>query len=234
MTANATAGLRAIKRQPAEQLTANELRRVIITGELPASSRITEASLAQQFDVSRGTLRTALHQLSQEGLIVQTPYTGWTVMSIQLQDLEELYTLRAALESLAGRLASEKLTPEGAAALEDAFEQLQLARHRGEPNSVIVNRDFRIHQTIIELAKHKRLRDHYRMVEQQIRLFIAATHVDTENPNTTLEHHSAIVEAIVRKDAQDASRLLEEHSISEGQRLFKNLSIALSQEGSKS
>ena len=229
MIAVAMPGLRTIKRQPAEQLTSIELRRLITTGELPAGTRITEANLAQQFDVSRGTLRTALFQLCQEGLIAQTPYTGWTVTSIEPEDLSELFTLRASLESLGGRLAAERLTPEGARTLEDAFEQLQLARHRQEPNRIVVDRDFQIHKTIIDLAGHKRLREHYRMVEQQIRMFIAATHVDMEDPNITLANHAAIVEAVLRKDASEATTLLEEHSVSEGKRLLNQLTSILTE-----
>jgi len=223
----APTGFRPIKKQPAEQLTANELRRLITTGELAPGSRITEASLAEQFDVSRGTVRIALHQLGQEGLIVLTPYTGWTVMSITPDDVWELYTLRATLESMAARLATERLTPEGAMSLQAAFEKLKTARLRGEPVRVIVDADFEIHKTIINLAGHKRLREQYRMVEQQIRLFVASTYVESDDPNATLEHHLEIVEAIVRKDAVEACRLLEEHSIGEGERVFKELSSAL-------
>ncbi|SFU89588.1 FCD domain-containing protein [Polaromonas sp. YR568] len=158
-----------------------------------------------------------------------TPYTGWTVMSIQPQDLWELFTLRAALESMAGKLAIEKLTPEGAQALEDTFEQLLVARHKGEPDDVVVDRDFNIHKMIVELAGHRRLREHYRMVEQQIRLFVASTYVDMKDPNTTLDSHGAIVQAIVQKDVALATHLLEEHSIGEGKRVFKLLSMVLNE-----
>jgi DNA-binding GntR family transcriptional regulator len=234
MNETITPGLRPIKRLPAEQLTSNELRRLIITGDLPPGSRITEVNLAEQLDVSRGTVRIALHQLSQEGLIVQTPYTGWAVMSITPNDVWELYTLRATLESMAARLTTENLTPEGAAALQAAFERLKSARHRAEHIRVIVDADFEIHKTIINLAGHKRLRDQYRMVEQQIRLFVASTYVDSKDPNVTLEHHLEIVEAIVHKNTAEACRLLEEHSIGEGERVYKELSLALDTGNEKS
>ncbi|MGE3348992.1 MAG: GntR family transcriptional regulator [Ramlibacter sp.] len=229
MIGDTSAGLRPIRKQPAEQLVAAELRRLITTAQLPPGSRLVEASVSQQLAISRSTLRAALHQLSQEGLVVQTPYTGWTVMSIRPQDLWELYTLRAALESMAGQLAIEKLTPAGAQALEDAFEQLQLARHKREPDEVVVERDFNIHKTIVELAGHRRLREHYRMVEQQIRLFVASTYVDMKNKDTTLDTHGAIVEAIVQKNTQEATRLLHEHSSGEGRRVFGLLSSVLAE-----
>jgi DNA-binding GntR family transcriptional regulator len=223
-----TARFPAIKRQPAEQLTADELRRLIISGQLPPGTRVTEADLAGQFEVSRGTLRNALRQLCQEGLILQTPYTGWTVMSVLPNDVWELYTLRATLESMAARLASERLTAEGAESLRAAYAELQEARRTRQPQEVVAEKDFQIHKTIVELAGHKRLREQYRMVEQQIRLFVASTYVGSTNPKTTLEHHKPIVDAVLRRDADEAARLIEEHSISEGMKRFKQLASVLS------
>ena len=228
-TAARAGGLRAIQRQPAEQLTANELRRLITSGELPPSMRLTEAHLSEQFAVSRGTVRIALHQLCREGLIVQTPYTGWAVMSILPQDVWELYTLRATLESMAAKLAAQKLTDEGAQALQHAFDELQRARRAGASQKVVAEKDFEIHKTIVELSGHMRLREQYRMVEQQIRIFVASTYVGSKNPNSTLDHHRQIVQAILRRDAGEAARLVEEHSIGEGERMFRQLSSLLKQ-----
>jgi DNA-binding GntR family transcriptional regulator len=228
MMATNTPTLRAIKKQPAEQLTTDELRRLITSGELPPGTRITETHLSDQLEVSRGTVRIALYQLCQEGLVVQTPYTGWAVMSLLPDDLEELYTLRAALESMAARLAADRLTQDGADALQEAFNQLHQARLNGESHQVVAERDFEIHKTIVALSGHSRLREHYRMVEQQIRLFVASTYVNSTNPDTTLEHHRPIVDAILRRDAAEAARLIEEHSISEGKRLFEELSSIFS------
>lgn len=230
MTTSKTPHLRAIKKQPAEQLTTDELRRLITTSELPPGTRITEANLSEQFQVSRGTVRIALYQLSQEGLVVQTPYTGWTVMSLRPDDLWELYTLRAALESMAAKLAAQRLVPAGAQALEEAFEQLRLAVVDGETRQVVAERDFTIHKTIMQLSGHKRLQDQYRMVEQMVRLFVTSTYSDEPVSSLPLDHHRPIVDAILRKDAEEAARLLEEHSISEGERLYKELSSRLAED----
>ena len=56
--------LTALKRQPAEQMAAEALKEAILTGALKPGERLTEVVLAQQFGVSRGTVRIALHQMS--------------------------------------------------------------------------------------------------------------------------------------------------------------------------
>jgi DNA-binding GntR family transcriptional regulator len=60
-------------------------------------------------DLSRGTVRAALHRLVTEGLVVQRPYAGWEVASLTSRDAWELYALRGALEALAARLAAENM-----------------------------------------------------------------------------------------------------------------------------
>ncbi|QVM88069.1 GntR family transcriptional regulator [Pseudomonas lalucatii] len=90
---------------------------MIVTGNLEAGSRLTEAKLTEQFHVSRGTIRAALQKLHNEGLVSQVPYTGWHVIAINAQDAWELHNLRRVLDGLAARLAAERIEPEGAKSL---------------------------------------------------------------------------------------------------------------------
>ncbi|WP_454646349.1 GntR family transcriptional regulator [Bradyrhizobium liaoningense] len=214
--------LRAIKRQSTQSLVAEELRAQITGGDLLPGARLLETVISEQLGVSRGTLRVALHQLSKEGLIVQTPYTGWAVATIAPEDLWELYTLRAGLESMAARLACEQLDSEDSKSLEKAFAAL-LTACAGGRYATIAEKDFDLHKKIIELAKHRRLAEHYRLVEQQIRIFVATTYHFVSAPASVIDHHEPIVKAILRRDADAASDLISDHAISEGRKLHDYL-----------
>lgn len=214
--------IKTIKRKPAEQLAAEELRKLITSGEILPGTRLLEVTLSEQMGISRGTLRIALFQLSREGLIVQTPYTGWAVATIAPDDLWELYTLRAGLEAMAVRLACEQLDAKGEKELSATFDALLKACESGH-YSRIAERDFELHQKIIELSKHKRLAEHYRLVEQQIRIFVATTYHLVSAPQSVIEHHEPMVRAILARDANAAATLLEEHAISEGRNLHQYL-----------
>lgn len=214
--------VRAVKRQSAEVLAANELRQQITSGDILPGTRLVEHTLAEQLAVSRGTLRIALHQLTKEGLIVQTPYTGWAVTTIASEDLWELYTLRAGLESLAARLACERLDEEGTRTLEASYSALVTACARGRyPN--IAEKDFDLHKQIISLAKNRRLIEHYTLVEQQIRIFVATTYHLVSAPTSVIEHHEPIVRAILERRTAAAMELISEHAISEGEKLHRYL-----------
>jgi DNA-binding GntR family transcriptional regulator len=92
--------LKPIRKRSAEAQATDALRDQILRGGARPGSRLTEIGLSQQLSLSRSTVRTALHQLANEGLVVQEPYTDWQVASLSGADAWELYTLRASLEAL--------------------------------------------------------------------------------------------------------------------------------------
>lgn len=214
--------LKAIKKQPAESQATDSLRSEIIEGRILPGTKLTEVALAEQFALSRGTVRVALHQLSQEGLIIQVPYTGWTVIPVSSQDAWELYTLRAALEALAARLTTERLTDAGRRELQKALETLVIACREGNLRAV-ADADFRLHKTIVKLAGHQRLANQYRLVEQQVRTYIASNDALVVDYQMTINHHTPIVDAILNGDVAEASRLSEAHNTLEGEKFVRYL-----------
>jgi DNA-binding GntR family transcriptional regulator len=215
--------LDAVLKRSAEAQATEILRDQILRGAIGAGARLTEVKLAAQLDVSRATLRTALHQLTVEGLVVQTPYTGWSVLTLSAHDAWELYTLRASLEGLAARLAARSLDAAGRARLEDAFKRLSDASLRGALAKV-THADFALHKTIVELAGHRRLEQQYRFVEQQIRVSIASTNALLQDLSSIIDQHKPIVDAIFHGQEDEAARCSEQHNITEGERLHAHLS----------
>jgi len=88
--------VKSVHMQIREQLT-----RDIVSGVLPPGTRITQADLANQFDVSIAPVREALRELNNEGLVELDPFTGVTVHRPTLESLENVHELRLALEPLA-------------------------------------------------------------------------------------------------------------------------------------
>lgn len=213
--------LTVLKRQPAEQLAADALREAILNGGFKPGERLTEIALAEQFGVSRGTVRIALHQLSSEELVVLVPYTGWSVVELEPRDLWEIYTLRGSLEGTAARLATERLDAGGSARLERIAGNLFDAVTGSSNLADVKQKDFALHRCIVELAQNSRLLNHYRMVEQQVRMFISSTY--RADSRVVIEHHRPIVEAILRAKPRLAARLCERHCTSEGERLLRSL-----------
>lgn len=212
--------LTALKRQPAEQLATQALKDSILTGNLKPGARLTETELATQFEVSRGTVRTALHQLGRDGLVVLRPYAGWSVATIERNDLWEIYTLRSSLERLAARLAAERINAAGQTRLRKARDAFFSACERSDMK-VAIDCDFALHQSIIAISGNQRLAAHYLLVEQQIRMFINSTYGPAPDMSVAIEHHAPIVDAILAGDSETAARLSEEHVLNEGERIVR-------------
>ncbi|MFC3058867.1 GntR family transcriptional regulator [Paenirhodobacter populi] len=211
--------LRPVARQSTESIVTDNLRDFILSGEARPGERLTEIALADQLGVARATLRTALHRLTVEGIVVQIPYTGWQVASLTPHDVWEIWTLRGSLESLASRLAAQRREPEIRAALETAFSALRTACEAGNLKEMI-DADFALHQVIIDSSGHRRLAAQYRIVEQQVRLFIATsnTHVAT-GPGDIIAQHQPLIAALRAGDAEAAAAAAWEHDETEGLRL---------------
>lgn len=211
--------LTALKRQPADQLATQALKNSILSGEFKPGERLTEAALADQFAVSRGTVRAALHQLSNDGLVVLKPYAGWSVATIDQQAIWEIYTLRSGLERVAARLAAQRIDEGGRTRLAKARDAFFAACERSDLNASI-EYDFALHHCIIELSGNGRLANQYLMVEQQIRLFINSTYDSAPNISIAIAHHAPIVGAILAGDSGTAARLSEDHVLTEGERIL--------------
>ena len=84
------------------------LRDMILSGEIPAGSRVPEVSLATRFGVSRTPVRLALQVLEAEGLVSSALNRGFTVRSITMQDVLSAFDVRGTLEGLACRLVAER------------------------------------------------------------------------------------------------------------------------------
>lgn len=220
-------GLGKVQKRSTEVQAADALREAIVAGAIPLGTRLTEISLSEQMGVSRSTIRTALHQVVQEGLVIQVPYTGWTVMTLSAQDAWELYTLRASLEALATRLVATKVH-DGADAAQIrqaiglAFDALKQACQAGDWSEIAAS-DMSLHKRIVELSGHGRLLDQYVLIQHQILIYIRSSDALVSEPAQIIEQHRPLVEAITAGDATAAVAAAIAHNESEGAILVAHL-----------
>src|SRR5690554_6192221 len=84
------------------------LRELILEGELPAGSRISELWVVEQLGVSRTPVRAALARLQEVGFLEPIPSGGYAVRSFTEDDVWDAIEVRGTLEGLAARLAAER------------------------------------------------------------------------------------------------------------------------------
>jgi DNA-binding GntR family transcriptional regulator len=132
------------------------LREAIVEGVLAPGSRLSEVQVAKQLNVSRTPMREAFAQLEREGLVTIVPRVGAYVRAVTLRDVEEIYTVRAALECLAVQLASERITPLGAAQLDDVIAALQTSVEADDASAYVDALD-RFYTIVMTLADNRTL-----------------------------------------------------------------------------
>ncbi|MFQ5914810.1 MAG: GntR family transcriptional regulator [Nitrospinota bacterium] len=187
------------------------IRSAIFNGELKLGNRLVETELAEQLGVSRGPIREALRLLAAEGLVVINVHRGTFVVKPTAADVEEIYTLREALEALAIRRGAELATDEEIKSLEDDTKR-SLAAHPQKQIGQLVGLNMEFHGQLIELARHKRLSRMWSTLESQLRLCnilsIERTRQDLRN---VINEHLEIAKAIRNRDADSACQLMSQH-----------------------
>lgn len=132
------------------------LREAIISNLLPPGFRLVEVTLAQQLKVSRTPVRESFAQLEREGLVTVVPRVGVFVREVSPTDVEDIYEVRSALESLAVTLASGRITALGCAQLDETVEAM---RQRVEENDPVGYTDAldRFYSLVMSLADNATL-----------------------------------------------------------------------------
>lgn len=195
----------------------NRIREAIIEGRYRPGARLIEQRIAAELGVSSRTpVREALRALEAEGLVVIELNRGAFVRPVALSDIDDLYELRARLESYAAYRASRLRTDEQLAAMDSAIAAFELAipaadRRDREGLSEINARNTQFHQAVREAAHHERLGALLRGAVDLPLVFQAFRHFDLAELYRSNMFHRLIRDAIAAGDGPRAERLMAEH-----------------------
>jgi DNA-binding GntR family transcriptional regulator len=210
----------AMKRSLAEDV-ADRLREAILHGSLKPGEPLREEQLAGSLDVSRGPVREALVQLEREGLVIVRRHRGATVARLSRTDVEEVYSLRLALERLAMKQAVQHATEDDLAAMEGVLASFRAAFARGPTEPVIADLDVRFHDLIYRAAHHQRLYDCWSNLRAQIYIFLLSRNV--ANPDfrlVTVQSHQDLLDVLRARDEVRAVDEIEAHLLGAYERVI--------------
>lgn len=213
---------RAIERKGLDEEIADRIRKAILSGHIKSGERLTELGLAEQWQVSQGTIRAALKELEHEGLVEVRKRRGTFVTSISEADVLEIYTLRDTLETFAARRAAQRVTAHGRRTLERILADMRAAANAGDRKAML-ELDFQYHRAIVNMCGHKRLSTIYAKLESQTRLFLTMSDILHHDLDDAIAHHIPLAEAILAGDAEKARMLASGHSERDALELVKAL-----------
>jgi DNA-binding GntR family transcriptional regulator len=198
------------KQQALSETVYYALREAIITNLLPPGSVMNERMLAQALRVSRTPVRDALRQLTIEGFLTGVPRQGLIVTDLSLKDIEEIYTMRAALEGAAARMSARTISPSELVMLEDVCAQMAAAGEQGDVERLLVLNG-RFHESLCNAARNRRLTEQVLRLYDAVRPICRTVFADRARVRKSLQEHEALVAAIRGRDPDEAERLAREH-----------------------
>jgi len=203
-------------------MTVDALRERILRGDYPDGEPLRQDALADELGVSRIPVREALRQLEAEGLVTFHPHRGAVVSSLSLDEIAELFELRAEIECDLLRRAIPNMTQEQLDRAIEVLDEFEAALHAGEASRwgplnwhfhaalyAPANRSF----TMSVLQRLHRHSDRY------FRMHVLLAHGGAR----ANDEHRAIAAAVARKDVKAASQLMQEHILGAGQSLLEFL-----------
>jgi DNA-binding GntR family transcriptional regulator len=197
-----------LPRRTAHEFVREALRQRILDGTLGGGSRLVQADIATQLQASTTPVREALRDLATEGLIRLDAHRGATVVSLDMDDLREVYELRRTLEPLAMRWAATRITDEEldrAAALQERMDV-----EREVATWVSLNGAF--HAVLSDAARSPRLSSMLQRLREGSARYVGLSFAFRQGQ---LEHgnadHHRLLDALRRRDADAAATTIVEH-----------------------
>jgi DNA-binding GntR family transcriptional regulator len=148
-----------------------QLKSMIMKGELEAGSKLTETFLSKSLGISRAPLREAIRELIDMRLLVSQPYKGLFVRTASPEDLEEIYSLRTLLEKLAFERCWHKRTPEQLDKLKQLNAALIETIDQGNDADESISRELNLHSWCYTLSEHSLLIDSWERLKPSLHFY---------------------------------------------------------------
>lgn len=194
----------------------DRIREAIVEGRYRPGQRLVEQRIGSEFDLSRTPIREALRSLEAEGLVVIEPNRGAVVRPIAASDIDDLYELRARLESFAAFRAGRLRTDAQLETMNNAINGFERAIPRAVSGGLAVLREVNacnteFHQAVTDAAHHPRLAILLRRATDVPLVFQAFRHFDLPALRRSNMFHRMIRDAIAAGNGPRAERLMTEH-----------------------
>jgi DNA-binding GntR family transcriptional regulator len=186
------------------------LRAGILDNTYPPGSSLPEEAMAAKLNVSRVPIREAIRRLSAEGLVRVVPRQGATVTELTSKQFLDAYQVREALEVLAVRLATPKLTPEDLEQLDGLQHAMQSAAEENDAGAFFAaNADF--HGFLVDKADNGDLKSIYESLMDRMRRYRTPSLDLRGGIAQSIDEHAAILGAVREGNIDEAARLMAEH-----------------------
>ncbi|WP_320782786.1 GntR family transcriptional regulator [Streptomyces sp. CRN 30] len=196
--------------EQAKQLALGQLREAILRGEMAPAQRLVENELAEQFGVTRASIRAALIDLESQGLVERIRNRGSRVRVVTVEEAVAITECRLVLEGLCAAKAAVAVTDEQLDELRDLGGAMRKAVADGEPLTYS-DLNHRLHTRIREVSGQLTAQELLERLNGQLVRHRFQLALRPGRPQQSLSEHLAMIEAIEARDPQAAEAAVRAH-----------------------
>ena len=209
---------------------ADVIRYLIFEGTLVGGSEINQVALARQLGVSRGPLREALAMLENEDLISSVPYKSGFVTLLTHVYVQEIFSVRTALEVLGLEKYIGNLSSSDMDVLENIITKMRAAAQVGDV-AKFSELDLEFHKYLIISSNHLLLGKLWLVIESGLKRCIWSRHKIYPSLNDGIGSHPDILIALRQQDLARSTLLLVQHIQESLSNILANLPVGESPNG---
>lgn len=189
------------------------IRDGILNGKYKEHEELKEAALGKELGVSRTPVREALRQLELEGLVTIIPNKGAYVTGITKKDIRDIYQIRSLLEGLCVKWATQHITEEQLAELDEIMmlSEFHIKREGTGNAEQLAELDGRFHMILYEASQSRILSHVLKDFHKYLLMSRKASVVSEERARKSVREHKQILRAVRDKDEDLAEQLANEH-----------------------
>ena len=200
----------AVESKPIREIAYETLKHAIITGDLPAGSRIVETDYAERMHISRTPLREALRKLERDGLVEYMLRRGVIVRAFTIADVEEIYTIRNCLEMLTLPAIIRNATTDDILRLRTILAQMDPLTENGDV-AALSPMARRFHTELTAISGLKRTIRAIEGQDEYITRFSALSIAKEDRRSAAHEEHHQLVDYVEKKDLAGFQALMHKH-----------------------
>jgi len=182
---------------------AGRIREKILKGEYGIGEKINESQVAEELRVSRTPVREAFKQLETEGLMESIPNKGSFALGFTMQDIEDIYSVRAVVEGLAVKWATSRITEEEIMKLQDEYDIMEFYTKKKNSKKVMESNK-RFHEIVYNASRSRFLIQILKSYQEYVQQSKKVNVYCEDNLKDILGEHLEILKAIKERDEEKA------------------------------
>lgn len=203
----------------AAQFAYETIKDWVLSGFLRPGEKVDQDALAEKLGLSRMPIRSALDRLSSEGLVVKTPHRGVTVSALSDVALNDLFDVRAQIESMAIMLTTAHASDESIQKLYNMLTYHQDSS--GKSLSAILNENRAFHRYIVQLSENETLLRTFDSLWEQSERYRRIYFQIPDSNTRVIQEHYQIADLIAKREVQQAADFLVEHTRNSQRKLLE-------------